>query len=127
MRHLKKFEKPMVVNGTCIRFTNFLYMSYLIINISIFVKEKFLKIRETIEDQSKDRGGVGAEGARAPRNLVDQQTLFKPEGPDYTSHTTASPPGFKKLSTSLLMGCYCSPKPLQSSKQDIRARAEFKK
>ena len=32
-----------------------------------------------------------------PRNLVDQYTLFKPEGPDYTPHTTASPPGFKKL------------------------------
>ena len=34
-------------------------------------------------------------------NLVDQLPLFKPEGADYAPHTTASPPGFKKLSTSL--------------------------
>ena len=41
-------------------------------------------------------------GALAPRNLADQLTLFKPGGADYTPHTTASPSGFKKLSTPLM-------------------------
>ena len=45
------------------------------------------------------RGGGG--GGRAPRNLVDQLTLFKPWGVDYAHHTTARPPGFKMLSTPL--------------------------
>ena len=44
----------------------------------------------------------GAEGARAPRNLADQLTLFKPGWADFAPRTTASlPPGFKKLSTPL--------------------------
>ena len=48
----------------------------------------------------------GAEGALAPRNLADQLTLFKPGGgADYTPHTTASPSGFKKLSTPLEKVC----------------------
>ena len=29
--------------------------------------------------------------------LADHLTLFKPGGEDYAPHTTASPPGFKKL------------------------------
>ena len=33
--------------------------------------------------------------------LSDQRTLFKPGGADYAQHITASPPGFKKLSTPL--------------------------
>ena len=45
----------------------------------------------------------GARGARAPRNLADQLTLFKPGGTYYAPHTPASPHGFKKLSTPL--GC----------------------
>ena len=46
----------------------------------------------------------GAGGATAPpRNLADQLTLFEPGGADFATHTTASPPGFKKLSTPL----YC--------------------
>ena len=40
-------------------------------------------------------------GAEPPRNMADQLTLFKPRGADYAPHTTASPPGFKKLSTPL--------------------------
>ena len=60
MRHLKKFEKPMVVNWTCIRFTNFLYMPYLIINISICKKGKVKdetskKIHETNGGQIKEQ------------------------------------------------------------------------
>ena len=46
-------------------------------------------------------GGPG--GAEPPRNLADQLTLFKPRGADYAPHTTASPPGFKTLSTPLKM------------------------
>ena len=46
------------------------------------------------------RGG-GLRGLDPPRNLADQYTLFKPVGADYAPHTTASPPGLKKLSTSL--------------------------
>ena len=37
-----------------------------------------------------------------PRNLADQLTLFKPRGADNAPHTSASPPGFKKLSTPLI-------------------------
>ena len=44
---------------------------------------------------------VQLEGGRLPRNLADQVTLFKPGWADFTPHTTASPFGFKKLSTSL--------------------------
>ena len=36
-----------------------------------------------------------------PLDLADQLTLFKPWGADYVRHTTASPPGFKMLSTPL--------------------------
>jgi hypothetical protein len=39
--------------------------------------------------------------ARAPLNLADQFTLFKPGRADYVPHTTASPFRFKKLSTPL--------------------------
>ena len=35
--------------------------------------------------------------------MVDQLTLFKPWGAYYARHTTASPPGFKMLSTPLLL------------------------
>ena len=42
-----------------------------------------------------------ARGVRAPSDLADQLTLFKPESADFAPHTTASPPGFKKLSTPL--------------------------
>ena len=45
----------------------------------------------------------GLEGGPEPlRNLADQLTLFKPGGQIYAPHTTASPPGFKKLSTPLI-------------------------
>ena len=45
----------------------------------------------------------GAEGVRAPPGIwYISKTLFKPEGADYAPQTTASPPRFKKLSTSLL-------------------------
>ena len=46
--------------------------------------------------------GVARGGGQSLRNLADQLTLFKPEGADYARHTTASPPGFKILSTPLL-------------------------
>ena len=49
-----------------------------------------------------DRGG--AEEARAPPEFGRSVNPIQTEGPDYTPHTTASPPGFKKLSTSLSKG-----------------------
>ena len=36
-------------------------------------------------------------------NLVDQLSLFKPGWAEYAPHTTAIPPGFKKLSTFTVM------------------------
>ena len=49
--------------------------------------------------ETRDVAKVG--GGGAPRNLADQLTLFKRGGADYAQHITASPPGFKKLSTPL--------------------------
>ena len=37
-------------------------------------------------------GSGGPGGARAPRNLADQLTLFKPRGAHYARHATTSPP-----------------------------------
>ena len=45
--------------------------------------------------------GVARGEAGGPRNLADQLTLFKPGWEDFAPHTTASPIGFKKLSTPL--------------------------
>ena len=47
------------------------------------------------------RGGGGLRGLEPPWNLAAQLTLFKPGGADFAPHTTASPPGIKKLSTPL--------------------------
>ena len=44
----------------------------------------------------------GPRGQSPPRNLADQLTLFEPGWADFAPHTTASPPGFKKLSTPLI-------------------------
>ena len=52
-------------------------------------------------DKGVARGG--ARGARAPPNLADQLTLFKPWGADYVHHNTASPPRFKMLYTPLIL------------------------
>ena len=46
------------------------------------------------------KGGPG--GPESPRNLENQLTLFKPRWADFSPHTAASSPGFKKLSTPLL-------------------------
>ena len=46
------------------------------------------------------RGWFGG-GAEPPRNLADQLTLVEPGWTDFAPQTTASPPGFKKLSTPL--------------------------
>ena len=45
--------------------------------------------------------GQGGGGDRISQNLADQLTLFEPGWADFASHTTASPLGFKKLSTPL--------------------------
>ena len=48
------------------------------------------------------RGEAGEEGlCPPPRTLAAQLTLFEPGWADFAPHTTASPPGFKKLSTPL--------------------------
>ena len=53
--------------------------------------------------------GVARGGARGARpepphpEFGSQVTLFKPWGADYARHSTASPPGFKMLSTPLLL------------------------
>ena len=45
----------------------------------------------------------GVPGEPEPlRNLADQLILFKPWGADYARHITASPPGFKMQSTTLV-------------------------
>ena len=44
-------------------------------------------------------GGGG--GPESPRNMADQLTLFEPGWADFAPHNTASPLGFKKLSTPL--------------------------
>ena len=46
--------------------------------------------------------GVARGGPESPQNLADQLTLFEPGWADFAPHTTASPLGFKKLSTPLL-------------------------
>ena len=45
--------------------------------------------------------GVARGGGAEPPEFGRSVTLFKPGGADYAPHTAASPPGFKKLSTSL--------------------------
>ena len=59
--------------------------------------------------------GVAREGGA---NLAEQLTLFKPRGADYAPHTTASPPGFKKLSTPLVT--------LRNIEMDIKPLIFFK-
>ena len=44
-------------------------------------------------------GSGGPGGARAPRNLADQLTLFKPRGAHYARHATTSPPPAPPLPT----------------------------
>ena len=56
--------------------------------ISIFLPERVLETRGVA------RGQVSPE-------FADQLTLFKPGRADYTQHITASPLGFKKISTPL--------------------------
>ena len=48
--------------------------------------------------------GVVRGGARAPTELGRSVNPIQTRGADYASQTTASPPGFKKLSTPLM--CY---------------------
>ena len=43
----------------------------------------------------------GAEGARAPPEFGRSVNPIQTRGADYAPHTTASPPGFKNISTSL--------------------------
>ena len=43
----------------------------------------------------------GAEGARAPPEFGRSVKSIRTRGADYAPHTTASHPGFKKLSTPL--------------------------
>ena len=47
------------------------------------------------------RGGGGGEGAVAPPEFGRSVNPIQTRGTDFTPHTTASPPGFKKLSTPL--------------------------
>ena len=51
-----------------------------------------------------DRGVArgGAEGALAPPEFGRSVNPIQTRGADYTPHTTASPSGFKKLSTPLM-------------------------
>ena len=51
------------------------------------------------------RGG-GAEGAGAPPEFGRSVNPIQIRGADFAPHTTASPPGFKKLSTPLHMICF---------------------
>ena len=66
--------------------------------LDIFFKMKNAIVLEIFRGVA--RGGAG--GARAPSNLADQLTLFEPGWADFAPHAAASPPGFKKLSTSLI-------------------------
>ena len=50
--------------------------------------------QSNIHNRGVARGG---KNRHPSRNLADQLTLFKSEGTDNVPHTTASPPGFKKL------------------------------
>ena len=47
--------------------------------------------------------GVTRGGPEPPRNLADQLTLYEVGWSDFAPHTTASPPGFKKLSAPCVM------------------------
>ena len=44
---------------------------------------------------------LGGKGTQVSPEFADQLTLFKPGRADYAQHITASPPGFKKISTPL--------------------------
>ena len=59
--------------------------------------------RQITKWQSKIRGVArgGAEGALAPPEFGRSVNPIQTRGADYTPHTTASPSGFKKLSTPL--------------------------
>ena len=65
------------------------------------MKNEVISNRKT---QTPDRG-VGAGGARAPAETGRSINPIQTRGTDFAPHTTASPPGFKKLSTPLL-NCY---------------------
>ena len=69
---------------------------------------------------SREFRGVARGGVWGAWNLADQLTLFKPRGADYVRHTTASPPGFKIISTPLTsVTCHSW---LQNSKVSILLR-----
>ena len=62
--------------------------------------------------------GVARAPPPSPRNLADQLTLFEPGWADFVPHTTASPLGFKKLSTPLYCVSLKVPSVLNSMKLD---------
>ena len=62
-----------------------------------------------------------------PRNLAGQLTLFKPGWADFAPHTTASPPGFKKLSTPLIQYCLTSEAEQEPSFQCNLAKNDSKR
>ena len=66
----------------------------------------FLSLKTSINNfkiRGVARGGQRDRAPPPPRNLADQLTLFKPGWACFAPHTTASLPGFKKLSTPLKM------------------------